>query len=308
MRAGGSDAVSTRPARICSCVLGALIGLALAGSGVRAEPAPDPPAEAVLATLPFDPAARPRTIGIDLAPEGNARKLMFQLDTGADTSFVSPIMARAMGVKVSRTKSDPYRRMTRLGRDVLFYVDTRRSDTGSSSGAEFGLLGGSFLSGYVVELDFAQRRVRFLDPEQYEVPKSVSGKDEAVLPLKLVSNRPGLDVELNGRKTLLLLDTGAQPGLMLSGSHARNAKIAYEQAPACALLSVAVGRIDCHQTEIDRLEIGPFALEDRPVLVAPNGFHNLGFSGDSLIGYEVLREFLVRIDYPRERLWLQRAR
>src|SRR5262245_6289074 len=119
-------------------------------SGVRAEPAPDPPDEAVLATLPFDPAARPRSIVIDLAPKGNARRLPFQLDTGANMSVVSPRLARSMGVKVSRVKHDPYRRSTALGRDVLFYVDTRRSDTAGQGVFEYGLLGGDFLASYVV--------------------------------------------------------------------------------------------------------------------------------------------------------------
>ena len=40
--------------------------------------------------------------------------------------------------------------------------------------------------------------------------------------------------------------------------------------------------------------------------VAPQGFYNQGFPGDSLIGYDLLAQFLVRIDYPRRRLWLRR--
>mgnify|MGYP003401636285 CR=1 FL=1 len=81
--------------------IGALLVVALA-SIVRAEPSSDPPDEAVLATLPFDPAARPRSIVIDLAPKGNARRLPFQLDTGANTSVVSPRLARSMGVAARR--------------------------------------------------------------------------------------------------------------------------------------------------------------------------------------------------------------
>src|SRR5215470_7901328 len=135
-----------------------------------AEPAIDPAPEAVLASLPFEKEAPPRTIVIDLAPKGNARRLRFQLDTGASISYVSPRLARAMGVKVSRIKQDAYRRSTVLGRDVQFYVDTSSSDSGSANGQEWGLLGGDFLSDYVVELDFARQRVRFLDPDRYAVP------------------------------------------------------------------------------------------------------------------------------------------
>src|SRR5262245_7483912 len=175
-------------------ILGELPGAARADAAAS----PEPDAKAVLATLPFLGDAPPHRIFVDLAPEGNARKMPFQLDTGATTSYVSPNLARVMGVKVSRTKSDPYRRKTSLGRDLLFYGDTRRSDTGSSSGNEFGLLGADFLADYVLELDFAQRRVRFLDPQQFQVPSKTAAKDEAVLPLMVVSNRPGLKVQVNG--------------------------------------------------------------------------------------------------------------
>src|SRR5262245_27858742 len=128
-------------------------------SAADAEPASDPAPEAVLASLPFEKGAPARTIVIDLAPKGNARRLPFQLDTGATNSVLSPRLARSMGISVSRTPHGAYRRSTVLGRDVQIYVDTRRSDTGSSSGRESALLGGDFLSQYVVELDFAGERV-----------------------------------------------------------------------------------------------------------------------------------------------------
>jgi predicted aspartyl protease len=259
----------------------------------------------VLAALPFDPAEH-RGIVIDLAPEGNARKLPLQLDTGATASVVTPGMARALGVKVNPLRQDPHRRKTVLGRDLLFYVDTRRSDTAASNGFEYGVLGGDFLASYVVELDFLKRRVRFLDPDRFEVPKQAQAPDETVLDLMLVSNRPGVDVKVNGRPLKLLLDTGAAASLLLSGAHARKVKLAYENGAPCNLQGT-VGRTACQVTEVERLELGSLVLEGQRAFVAPNGFYNLGFAGDSLLGYEVLEQFLVRIDYPRERIWLRHA-
>lgn len=40
--------------------------------------------------------------------------------------------------------------------------------------------------------------------------------------------------------------------------------------------------------------------------VAPRGAFNLGGNTDSLIGYDLISQFKVRIDYPNERLWLKR--
>jgi membrane-associated protease RseP (regulator of RpoE activity) len=50
-----------------------------------------------------------------------------------------------------------------------------------------------------------------------------------------------------------------------------------------------------------------FDFEPLPILVAPRGFYNLAASNDSLVGYDVLRQFVVRLDYPRRRLWLKRT-
>ena len=52
--------------------------------------------------------------------------------------------------------------------------------------------------------------------------------------------------------------------------------------------------------------VGPFAFERYPVVVAPNGFCNQGLPGGSVVGYELLAQFTVRIDYPNSRMWLRR--
>jgi predicted aspartyl protease len=291
-----------RSACLASCL--ALVALP-AGADPNAA-AGEPATAAVLAALPFDPeAAARRKIVVDLAPRGNLRRMPFQLDTGATTSAVSPRMARALGIGVRRVKGDAYRRKTVLGRDLRFQVVTRRSDTASNSRFEYGLLGGDFLSQYVVELDFSGRSVRFLDPKKYAVPASASAPDEAVLDLEIVSNRPAVRVSLGARDALLLLDTGAPPSLLLSGASAREAGIASAPVPGLALEGI-LGPVAAELGEVARLEIGPFAFEKIAAVVAPQGLYNQGFSGDSILGYDLLAQFLVRIDYPRQRLWLRR--
>ena len=161
--------------------------LALAGCAAARA---DAPAEAVRAELPFLESGEKNRIYVDLAPAGSARPLRLLLDTGANASVMTPGAAKAAGVRVRRDKRDPYRRKTVLGRDLLFWVDSRRTDTASRTGWEFGLLGGDFLAEYVVELDFAGQRVRFLDRDRFHVPASATAEGEAVLPLKIVSNRP----------------------------------------------------------------------------------------------------------------------
>ena len=259
----------------------------------------------VLADLPFLESHEANRIYVDLAPAGHARPFRLLLDTGATFSVLTPRSARAMGVHVRRLKSDPYRRKTLLGRDLLFFVDTRSSDTASRTGWEYGLLGGNFLAEYVVELDFVQRRVRFLDPGAYEVPESVESPAEAVVPIQIVSNRPGMTIHVNDQPITVLLDTGAPIGLMLSGSIARAASVVSAPTPGFAMAGV-MGAVESEFGEAAKLRIGPFGFERVPVAVAPKGWFNLGYPGDSVVGYDLLSQFTIRLDYRNGRMWLRR--
>src|SRR5262245_28035180 len=155
------------------------LALLLAPAALLAEPAPEPPPEAVVAVLPFAESREPNRVMVDLAPEGG-RPFVMMLDTGASGSVITPRMARELGVRVRPLKDTPYRRKTRLGRDLQFWVDTRSSDTAARTGWEYGLLGGEFLDDYVLEIDFPGRRVRFLDPKKYQVPEQLDAPDERV--------------------------------------------------------------------------------------------------------------------------------
>jgi len=270
-----------------------------------ATAATDPPPEAVVAELPFL-GDEPNRVYIDLAPKGSSRPFRLMLDTGATETVMTPRVARALGVKVRRLKRDPYRRKTLLGRDLLFYIDTRRSDTASRTGWEYGLLGGGFMKDYVVEIDFPARRVRFLDRKRFEIPESVDGPGEAVLPLTIVSNRPGLEVEINGKRRTLLLDTGAPLPLLLSGEIADGSSVASRPIPGFQAAGT-MGKAETELGVVKHLRIGPFDFEQVPAVVAPKGWYNIGFPGDSVLGYDVLAQFVVRIDYPRGRLWLRQV-
>jgi hypothetical protein len=284
----------------------ALLGiLALTPFGAVAAPAPEPPAEAVLAELRFQPADEPNRVLVDLAPEGGER-LVMMLDTGASTTVVTPLLARSLGVTVRRNKATPYRRSTRLGRDLQFYVDTRTSDTGSKTGWEYGLLGGEFMDDYVVEIDFPARKVRFLDPKKYEVPAAVDAPDERSLGFKLADTRILVPVEVDGKSASVLLDTGAPDNVILSGPTARRLGIDFDELPVFGKYGTVMGPMEVRLRETASFRLAGFDFEPLPLLIAPRGWYNMGPS-DSVVGYDVLRHFVIRIDYPRKRLWLKRS-
>lgn len=279
---------------------------ARAGESVPSPSAPssDPSADAVIGEVPFLASEESNRIFVDLAPDGYPEFRMM-IDTGATDSVLTPRYADKLGVNVQRAKDTPYRRATRLGRDLQFWVDVRSSDTASKTGWEYGLLGGTFLREYVVELNFAARRVRFLDPERYRVPENVEPENEAVIPIKVVSNRPLVDVSIGGSAVQVLLDTGAPPTSVLSGAVAR--KVGINSTPLQGMRGGSVlGPIDVEFAEVESLHLGPSEFAHFPLIVAPKGWYNQASSTDSVIGYDLLSQFTVRIDYPRQRLWLQR--
>ena len=287
-------------------LLALLFGAALASPAV-AEDAPAPqgvPSEAVLAELPFLEGEEANRIVIDLAVEGS-RPLRMLLDTGATGSVMTPGYARKLGVSVRPHKSSPYRRGTRLGRDLQFWIDTHTSDTASKTGREYGLLGGDFLSPYVLELDFAGRRVRFLDAARYQVPETISASDEVLVPLRIVSNRPHVELIKAGQKADVLVDTGAPVTALLSGAAAKRLSLGPPILTGLRAGGVR-GSTPMDLVESDGLQLGSEPLGRMPVEVAPRGFYNQGGSDDSLLGFDVLSRYLVRIDYPRSRLWLKR--
>jgi predicted aspartyl protease len=279
--------------------------LLLAFAGVRAN-ADDVPADAVLAVLPFLDAPEPNRIVVDLAPEGSAKPLRLMLDTGASDAVLTPLAARALGVSIRPHKQDPYRRPTRLGRDLQFFIDASTSDTGSRTGREYGVFGGKFLSEYVVEIDFPGRHVRLLDPHRFSVPVSVAASDEAVVPIHLVSQRPGIEVAINGVKALLMLDTGCFSPAVISGKLAQRASLTSSPLPGLRA-GTALGPMDVELGEAKSVRIGPFEFADALLEVAPKGWYNIGFPENSVVGYDLLAPFVLRLDYANERLWLRRV-
>jgi predicted aspartyl protease len=274
--------------------------LALVAGG--AAPAQEPPADALLADLPFLEAG-PNQIKVDLATEGG-RPLPLLLDTGALQSFATAGGARDLGITLRRNKQTPYRRETRLGRDIEFNVDTRRGDTGQARGGDYALVGASFLARYVVEIDFPRRRVRFFDPERFAVPESDPAA--VVLPMRGGTPQPIVEIEVGTARVPAILATGAPGTLILPGGWAEDAgaQVAIDAAETEKLdLPPGTGPMQAARAALVRL--GGFEERDVPLLVAPQGVWGQGARSEALLGVDFLKRFVLRIDYPRRRLWIR---
>jgi predicted aspartyl protease len=273
---------------------------------IRYADSHDPPADALIAAIPFEEDSEPTRIMINLAPEGNAPFVML-LDTGASGSVMTPEMAREMGISIRRSKTSAYRRKTRLGRDLLFWIDTSSSDTASSSGWSVGLLGANFLKNYVLELDYPGRVVRFYDPKKYKFPKTVTAPNERIVKLRRGGTRFGVEVEIDGKSVFTLLDTGAPMGLLLSGSAAKKVGIDVDSLEEFGGVQLMAGGTETRIYETEDLRFAGFDFPLMPIVVAPRGLYNQGGNTDSAIGYDILRHFVIRLDYKKSRMWLRQA-
>ena len=243
---------------------------------------------------------------VNVAPP-NHRPFPLWLDTGAADSVLTPRAAKENGVSVRRTKSSPYIQQTSLGVPLRFWVDTRWSDQSSGVGWDYGLLGGRFLAQFVVEFDFDARVVRFYEPKKLAVPETVTAPDETVVPIRLTGNRPFIEVDVGGEKPLqVLMDTGAPQTILASAKALKKIGIDTGDLPVSSKGLFTRGSTDLKLKERQSVRIGSFDLGEVPMEVAPRGAFNLGGNTDSLIGYDIISQFKVRIDYPNARLWLKR--
>jgi hypothetical protein len=275
-----------------------LLLLAAAGAAGAQEPAPD----AVLAVLPFLD-AQPNQIKLDFAPAGS-RALPLLLDTGALQSFATAGGARDLGIVVRRNKQTAYRRETRLGHPLELYVDTRRGDTGAAPGGDYALVGAPFLVRYVVEIDFPHRRVRFLDPERYQVPESDPAA--SVLPMRRGTPQAIVELEIGSLRLPAVLATGAPGTLIRPGGWALEAAARVTPDPEqTAKLELPPGSGPMQAARAALVRLGNFEERDVPLLVAPQGAWGQGARSEALLGVDFLKRFVLRIDYPRRRLWIR---
>jgi tetratricopeptide (TPR) repeat protein len=118
-----------------------------------------------------------------------------------------------------------------------------------------------------------------------------------------IMNEAGLDVQLNGKKKRLEIDTGAS-GLILSSAAAKSAGLVPEYR-------IKVGGIgddglaNAFVTHVDDIKIGKMEFRNCMVQVlAPGNTVERMADVDGLIGPDVFRDYLVTLDYPGRELRL----
>jgi predicted aspartyl protease len=257
-------------------------------------------APGVLAELPMINSGDGADLLIDIAPPG-ARSFPTQLDTGATHTVLTTNYARALGITVRRIKSDPYQRATVTGDQLRFWVTAQGGGT-ESRHFGYALLGGEYLSSYVLDLDFARRRVRFLDPEIHDLRDEISRlPGEQLVPLEIRSTWPFARLELGNGSVWALVDTGAQVSIAITEEKAHELGIEIDpEAERVRFLNVLGTSVEYLQP-LPEARLGSLVLRDTQLQIGSRSESSVRIArwlqDETMVGLLVLRNYRVRIDY-----------
>lgn len=167
-----------------------------------------------------------------------------------------------------------------------------------------GIVGFPFLKNYVVQLDYAAKKVRFLTPEQFSPdPKAT------VLPMTLRMNIPEVPGQIDGVSGNVRVDTGFSGTLTFtSPTVTKNALEQKYPKQVPNVLGQGVGGATRGQmVRVNQLQLGDIRV---PGIVTGLSTDKSGALADTgtiaLLGGEVLSHFTVTLDYPGKRFFLSK--
>lgn len=254
-----------------------------------------------LVEFPFE--FREGLIWVEVRVPQKAEPLSFLLDTGAGVSVINLSTAQKLGLRLGQRVSVSGVQTTTEGfwpqhlrataGPVSLPKDYLAVDLGKLGQAcarpVDGLIGADFFRGRVVQIDFAECRIRWLKPHGY----TATGE---VLPLRLRPCGMCVSIRVNhGQTQWVRLDTGCASALQWVTSEVRP-----ERCPrqiAVGLAEVSVPRV---QTTV---QIGSRRFE-----AVPTGLHAQAiFTGESgLLGNELLARFTrLTIDAKGRRMFAE---
>ncbi len=169
------------------------------------------------------------------------------------------------------------------------------------------LLGAPLFNGNIIQIDYPGHKLRLISRELINLRelKNVTMVEQRG------SGMPLVQVKLNGRNVWLILDTGNSGGIMIERSLAEGLGLTNARNEV-RINGGATKMANVEHTRVKEVEFGPFTLEN--VLVSFNaegssinlnnqysetGSRIKGKRVVGLIGYDVLKHFVLTMDYGR---------
>ena len=226
---------------------------------------------------------------------------LFELDSTARSSSIDPDRMKELRIV---NLQGPVLNMSGVDVTLTSLGENAKKDFGAQVGREYeGTLGNDFLSGAVIEINYARQTVRFYDPSyQY------SGGGKAIH-LSFIGGLPVVraKVSVQGGKAVegdFVVNSALNASLLISQTFAQSHKLRPHKTAPSADFAVAYG----DSTVLGRVgefEIGPFAIaQSIGVFAGPDRLPDRGTRLAGEIGGRMLGRFIVTIDYPHQQIIL----
>ncbi len=159
-----------------------------------------------------------------------------------------------------------------------------------------GIIGYSFFSRYIVQLDFDSLCMKIYSPGKFEYPRL----GHTLHPL--FTSIPVLYLNIKDEKKIkanFYFDTGAGLCFLMSEKFAKDSGVLLKKRkPVITQAEGMLGRLMMRQTIIKELQIGPYRFRGVPAFIYDDTYNvtSYPFSG-GLIGNELLRRFNITLNY-----------
>lgn len=256
----------------------------------------------------------------------NLFDLSFILDTGATNNIIfHKVYADISGLKytdtinimgadllltkkafVSRDISLTFDEIPAIKRDFIF-LESFENKLESSLGKNIhGILGGEFIKGLILKIDYANRKIILYDPNHYHPTTEA-------IPIRVINRKPYLQTKLALQdtiiETLLLVDSGSSAPMILRNQWLQE-KLDADGVPITHLGLGLNGDLFGHISNVDSFTIGNKVYRNVTIssqvvqdTLIPPILRNSG-----LIGENFLNEYAVTIDYLRMKLYLDKRK
>ena len=226
---------------------------------------------------------------------------LFELDSTARSSSIDPDRMKELRIV---NLQGPVLNMSGVDVTLTSLGENAKKDFGAQVGREYeGTLGNDFLSGAVIEINYARQTVRFYDPSyQY------SGGGKAIH-LSFIGGLPVVraKVSVQGGKAVegdFVVNSALNASLLISQTFAQSHKLRPHKTAPSAEFPTAYGD-SAVLGRVGEFEIGPFAIaQSIGVFAAPDRLPDRGTRLAGEIGGRMLGRFIVTIDYPHQQIIL----
>jgi predicted aspartyl protease len=257
------------------------------------------------------------SIIIDIELAGQPATVM--LDSGATINMIDQEFVDKYGQdfsKLQKVETEGVNETTELwlygGIPVkMFGSELKMSNVGAVDlGPADLLLGGGFFKQSIIQIDYPQSRLQILGK------KAVDMNKHSNVPMKSArgSRAPAIEVELNGNKAWLIVDTGTSAGIYLQRDFAKDKGLLKDDTQVVSKTIKGINseaRADSFL--VNSIKIGPYEMDNIAVDVPaegqrtnlnPNSFETkIGtrikrtVKTKGRIGYDMLKHFVVTLDY-----------